>query len=81
MTSVIRNRSSVHTLAAQEVDKDRGLGLPMTLTDIFEANIGKAKFMDVPARCSLAISVNAKKRAGNLLVRITSGSISIDAMV
>lgn len=81
MTSVIGNHSSAHTVAAQEVVKDRGLGLRMTLSDIFEANTGKAKFMDVPSRCSCAISVNVKTRAGSLLVRITSGSISIDAMV
>lgn len=81
MTSVIRSRSSASTPTAQGVDKDKDLGPQMTLTDMFGASTREMKFTDDVAMCFLATSVNAKPKAGNLLVRIISGSISIDAMI
>jgi hypothetical protein len=74
MTSAIGNHTSAIILTAQEVDKDKGLGPSMTLTDTFEASTGNEM-------CYFAISVDVKKRAGSLLVRTTLGSISLDAMV
>jgi hypothetical protein len=74
MTSAIGNHTSASILTAQEVDKDKGLGPSMTLTDTFEASTENEM-------CYFAISVDVKKRAGSLLVLITSGSTSLDAMV
>jgi hypothetical protein len=77
MTSVIRNRLFALTPVAQGVRKVLELG--MTLIVIFVANTQKTKFMDLTG-CFTAISVHAKPRTGNLVVRITLGSTSIGAM-